>query len=253
MQKKIAHILDGRERQVRKACAVLQLLPHEDFPVVHPFIVLRHLRSAVVRPGAASGIRYHRRRGFIQVTFQVAAAVYHKDRSGREAVISAADDPWMFSGKELGDGEGSSPSLRERGGAFELIQVRLKLPKAHLWTYPENQWAYHDDQPGVLQQEGVHLRLVCGRYDEAAALSSGGVPLVAISGEIEAGKRLQLSAISGYRTLLYLVKGSIRLNCELIQAHQLVVFEKENEEIIFATNEGAQLLYLSAPTIEIIS
>ncbi len=42
MKKMIAHILQGREKQITKEEKVLQPLPHKDFRFANPFIVLRH-------------------------------------------------------------------------------------------------------------------------------------------------------------------------------------------------------------------
>jgi len=42
MKKMIAHILQGREKQITKEEKVLQPLPHKDFRFANPFIVLHH-------------------------------------------------------------------------------------------------------------------------------------------------------------------------------------------------------------------
>lgn len=50
--------------------------------------------------------------------------------------------------------------------------------------------------------------------------------------------------------MLYLVKGNISIDMESAEKYQLVVFEKENEDIIICAEEDSTLLFLSAEPIE---
>lgn len=50
--------------------------------------------------------------------------------------------------------------------------------------------------------------------------------------------------------MLYLVKGNINIDMESAEKYQLVVFEKENEDIIICAEEDSTLLFLSAEPIE---
>jgi redox-sensitive bicupin YhaK (pirin superfamily) len=106
-------------------------------------------------------------------------------------------------------------------------------------------------QPSVLQQEGVHLRLASGTYEGNTGPLNSLTPVISIVGEIEKGRRVQLTATPGYRTLLYVANGEVMINGETISRYHLVVFEKDNDEIILAACENAQIVYLSvAPTDE---
>ena len=75
-------------------------------------------------------------------------------------------------------------------------------------------------------------------------------PIVSIIGEIAQGKQVQLTATPGYWTLLYIAKGSVTVNKETVGQYNLVVFEKDNEEIILTAEDDAQILFLSAEPIE---
>jgi redox-sensitive bicupin YhaK (pirin superfamily) len=50
--------------------------------------------------------------------------------------------------------------------------------------------------------------------------------------------------------LLYIAKGSVNVNQETVEQYNLVVFEKDNEEIILTAEEDAQILFLSAEPID---
>ena len=88
-------------------------------------------------------------------------------------------------------------------------------------------------RPAVLQQEGVDLRLVSS------------CPSVIIAGAIEKGRRVQLNAIPGNYTHLYIAKGTLCVNAETIGEHHLIVLEKENEELIITAEKDTQLVLFS--------
>lgn len=249
MKKKIRHILKGREKQITKEDSVLQPLPHIDFRFANPIIVLHHLQAKQIEPGQKLRIHPHPHRGFAPVTFQLQGEGYHMDSAGHKGTIKAGDVQWMFAGKGILHSEGPSEEMLKTGGTQELIQLWINVPKANKWDEPFYQSATKQQQPEVLQQPGVSLRLASGSYDGKVGPLRSFTPLVAISGEIEKGRQVQLMATAGYWTLLYIAKGSLTVNQEEVTAHNLIVFEQDNEEIIITANEDIQLLYLSAEPI----
>jgi len=250
MQKKIAHILNGREKKITATETVLQALPHKDFRFANPFIVLHHIRPTRIEAGTASRIHPHPHRGFSPVTFQLQGTGYHKDNAGHEGIIQAGAVQWMFAGKGLLHSEGPSQKQLEKGGMYELVQIWVNAPAKNKLDKPFYQTAIKTDQPNILAQEGVALRLISGVYDKATGPLNSFTPVLLITGTIDKGKRIQLSATPGYWTLLYVIKGKLNINCESIQQHQLVVFEKENDEIIISAEATSQILYLSAKPLE---
>ena len=91
MQKKIDHILTGREKQITKEEIVLQSLPHKDFRFANPFIVIHHLKPEAIEAGAEFRIHPHPHRGFAPVTFMLQGEGYHKDSAGHDAIIKAGE------------------------------------------------------------------------------------------------------------------------------------------------------------------
>ncbi|HVW61392.1 MAG TPA: pirin family protein [Puia sp.] len=249
MKKSIEHILEGRPKAITPEETILQPLPHKDFRFANPFIVLHHLQPETISPGQASRIHPHPHRGFAPVTFMLQGEGYHKDNAGHEGVIKAGDVQWMFAGKGILHSEGPTKALLQTGGVQELIQLWINVPAAHKWDAPSYQYASREKQPSVLQQEGVDLRLASGYYDDARGPLDSFTPVVSIWGAISKGKRVQLTATPGYWTLLYVIKGTACVNQETIAAHHLVVFEKENDEIILSAEEDTQILFLSAEPI----
>lgn len=250
MRKKIAHILLGREKQITKEEIVRQPLPHKDFRFANPFIVLHHMGPEAILPGQELRIHPHPHRGFAPVTFQLQGEGYHKDNAGNDEIIKAGDVQWMFAGKGILHSEGPTTALLKNGGTQELLQLWVNVPKAHKWDDPSYQSATKAEQPEVLKQEGVSLRLVSGECDGQTGPMKSFTPIVSIVGEIQKGKQVEMKAIPGYWTLLYVTKGSLKVNGEGITFHHLLVFDKEGDEISLEAEEDTQILFLSAQDLE---
>jgi redox-sensitive bicupin YhaK (pirin superfamily) len=249
MQKRIEHILSGREKQITPEEKVRQSLPHQDFRFANPFIVLHHMGPEEIMPGGQLRIHPHPHRGFAPVTFQLQGEGYHKDSAGHDETIHAGDVQWMFAGKGILHSEGPTTALLLKGGTQELIQLWINVPAVNKWDEPSYQSAAKAIQPHVLEQEGVNLRLVSGSYEGKTGPLKSFTPIMSIVGEIQKGKRVQFTATPGYWTLLYVIRGVITINCETVSLYNLIVFEKENQEIIITAEEDTQVLFLSAEPI----
>lgn len=250
MKKSIAHILKGREKFITKEESVLQPLPHKDFRFANPFIVIHHQLPKHIVPGSKMRIHPHPHRGFAPVTFMLQGEGYHKDNAGHDETVKAGDVQWMFAGKGLLHSEGPTQNILDNGGTQEFVQLWINVPKAYKWDEPTYQSVTKEQLPNILQQEGVNLRLASGAYDGATGPIQTLTPVISVVGEISKGKRVQLSATPGYWTLLYITKGRICVNQETVDPHHLVVFEKENDEIIVIAEDDTQVLFLSAEPID---
>ena len=147
-------------------------------------------------------------------------------------MVKTGDVQWMFAGKGILHSEGPTKELLQRGGVHELIQLWINVPKAHKWDEPFYQSAVREQQPRVLEQEGVDLRLASGAYEGVTGPLKSFTPVISITGSIRQGKRVQFTATPGYWTLLYIAGGKVCINQETIDEHHLVVFEKAGDEII---------------------
>lgn len=250
MKKAIEHILLGREKAITPEETVRQPLPHKDFRFANPFIVLHHMGPETIHPGQSLRIHPHPHRGFAPVTFQLQGEGYHKDNAGHDSTIRAGDVQWMFAGKGILHSEGPTESMLRKGGTQELIQLWINVPAAHKWDAPFYQSASRSQLPQLPPQEGVSLRLASGTYEGLTGPLHSFTPVISIIGEIARGRQVQLTATPGYWTLLYIVKGRVNINQESIEACNLVVFQKENDEVVITAEEDAQILYLSAEPIE---
>lgn len=251
MKKSIAHILNGREKKITEDETVIQPLPHKDFRFANPFIVIHHLPPKQIPAGSKLRIHPHPHRGFSPVSFMIQGEGYHMDSAGHSGDIAAGGIQWMFAGKGLLHSEGPSQKMLDNGGVQEMIQIWVNVPKAHKWDEPHYQNAQKDQLPQVVEQDGVQLRLASGTYEGKSSPMKSFTPITAITGTILAGKTVRISAEPGYHTLLYVYKGALQVNeQEEVRLHQLVVFEKENDELVLTATENAGILFLSAEPLD---
>ncbi|MCC6289806.1 MAG: pirin family protein [Chitinophagaceae bacterium] len=249
MQKNIDYILAGREKNITKEEVVLQPLPHKDFRFANPFIVLHHMLPETIPPGSKQRIHPHPHRGFAPVTIMLQGEGYHKDNAGHDETVSAGDVQWMFAGKGLLHSEGPTDKILKEGGVQELIQLWINVPAKHKWNEPSYQSAKQSSLPEVLVQEGASFHLISGKYDGSTGPLKSFTPVILINGTIQEGKRVQFSATPGYWTLMYVISGTVCINNEVIAAHNLIIFEKNNEEVIVHARQDTRLLFLSAEPI----
>jgi len=250
MKKSIAHILLGRDKKITEEEIVKQSLPHKDFRFANPFIVVHHMLPEQVPAGSKVRIHPHPHRGFAPVTFLLQGENYHKDSAGNEGIMSAGDVQYMLAGKGILHSEGPSQDFLNKGGTQELIQLWVNVPKAHKWDEPSYQTAEKAAQPVILKQDGVHMRLASGNFDGQVGPIKTFTPIIMASGEVEKGKQLDIKATPGYWTLLYIIKGGVTVNGTEVEPYNLIVFEKENDEITVVANEDSQILFLSAEPLD---
>jgi redox-sensitive bicupin YhaK (pirin superfamily) len=250
MKKAITHILAGREKKITAEETVRQPLPHKDFRFANPFIVLHHMGPEVIEAGQTLRIHPHPHRGFSPYTIMLQGEGYHKDNAGNDEIIKAGDVQWMFAGKGIMHSEGPTAELLQQGGVQELIQLWINAPKSKKWDEPFYQSAKASELPKVLIGEGLDFSLASGDYEGKTGPIKNFTPVISIVGKIAEGKKANFEAIPGYWALLYIINGCVNVNEQTINQYNLIVFEKNNEEISVMATEDSQVLFLSAEPID---
>lgn len=250
MKKQIDHILLGREKKITEEETVRQALPHKDFRFANPFIVLHHAGPVTYHPGQKARIHPHPHRGFSPYTLMLQGEGFHRDNAGNDKVIKAGGVQWMFAGRGILHSEGPTDELIQRGGVQEFIQLWINAPRANKWDQPFYQAAPAEQLPKVIQQDGVQFRLASGDYAGQTGPIQNFTPVVSMIGDLPAGKEAVLKATPGYWTLLYVVKGVVEVNDRSVEQYNLVVFGKEEEDVVIRALEDAQVLYLSAEPLD---
>ena len=125
-----------------------------------PFLLLDDFRNDVPEDYLA-GFPWHPHRGIETITYVLAGTVDHADSIGNSGAIGAGDVQWMTAGsgiihQEMPKGD---PTGRMHG-----FQLWGNLPSSLKMTSPRYQEVKAVDIPEVRDDDGTHVRVVCGDF-----------------------------------------------------------------------------------------
>jgi redox-sensitive bicupin YhaK (pirin superfamily) len=156
----------------------------------------------------------------------------------------------MFAGKGILHSEGAAPSLLQKGGDYELIQLWINVPAKNKWDKPDYQVARHEELPRVLETRSADLRLVTGSYDGQQGPLRAHTPMTIIWGSLPAGESVPLRVQQGYWTLLYVYSGEVAVNGSVLHRYELGVFDQADTEIALSANGESGILLLSGKPLD---
>ena len=108
-----------------------------------------------------AGFPWHPHRGIETITYVLAGAVEHGDSLGNRGTLGAGDIQWMTAGsgilhQEMPKGDGH--------GLMHGFQLWANLPSSLKMTKPRYQDVAAKDVPEVTDDDGTHVRIVCGSF-----------------------------------------------------------------------------------------
>lgn len=125
-----------------------------------PFLLLDDFRNE--RPeDYLAGFPWHPHRGIETITYVLAGSVEHGDSMGNKGVISSGDIQWMTAGSGIIHQEMPKGDTIGRMHGFQLW---ANLPAALKMTSPRYQEIKSADMPEVTDDDGTHVRIVCGNF-----------------------------------------------------------------------------------------
>ena len=129
----------------------------EDFD---PFLLLDDFRNENPEDYLA-GFPWHPHRGIETVTYVLAGWVNHGDSLGNRGTLGAGDVQWMTAGRGIYHQE--MPTGNEKG-QMHGFQLWANLPSSLKMTAPRYQDVGSKDIPEVTDDDGTHVRVVCGDF-----------------------------------------------------------------------------------------
>lgn len=123
-----------------------------------PFLLFDDFRNE--RPeDYLAGFPWHPHRGIETITYVLSGNVDHADSLGNAGTISAGDVQWMTAGSGIIHQE--MPKGNEKG-QMHGFQLWANLPSALKMTDPRYQEIESKDIPEVTDDDGTHMRVICG-------------------------------------------------------------------------------------------
>src|SRR6204780_3173470 len=125
-----------------------------------PFLLLDDFRTDVPEDYLA-GFPWHPHRGIETITYVLAGTVEHGDSMGNRGAIAAGDVQWMTAGSGIIHQE---MPKGDQSGRMHGFQLWANLPAALKMTAPRYQEVKAPDIPEITDDDGTHVRVVCGSF-----------------------------------------------------------------------------------------
>jgi redox-sensitive bicupin YhaK (pirin superfamily) len=227
-----------------------------------PFLLLDDFRNDDPENYRA-GFPWHPHRGIETITYVLAGSVEHADSLGNSGAIEAGDVQWMTAGKGIlhqemprGDGQG-----RMHG-----FQLWANLPAALKMTAPRYQEIKAADIPLVTDDDGTVARLVCGSFmGQRGPVEGIAADPAYVDISIPPGRERRFKVELDNHAFAYVfagsgnfrgasapqgvpteaADGSLELAPALADNRSLVLFDRGDEVVVQAGEQGIRFLLVS--------
>lgn len=220
---------------------------------ISPFLLLDHAAPTEFSPTTERrGVGQHPHRGFETVTIVYQGELEHRDSTGSGGNIGAGDVQWMTAAKGILHEEFHSQGFAQRGGTLEMVQLWVNLPARDKMAAPGYQTLIDGDIPLIsLPDDAGNLRLIAGEFAGQQGPARTFTPIDVWDIRLNAGKPLTLDLPAGRNTALVVLHGTVQVNGqELAREGQLVLFERDGQQLSLEANNDAVVLLLSGEPID---
>ncbi|HYU77981.1 MAG TPA: pirin family protein [Vicinamibacterales bacterium] len=232
-----------------------------------PFLLLDDFRNDNPDDYLA-GFPWHPHRGIETITYVLAGAVEHGDSLGNRGRMGPGDLQWMTAGRGILHQEMPKGDARGRMHGFQLW---ANLPASLKMTAPRYQDIAANDIPEVTDDDGTHVRVICGEFWGKHG------PVVGVAADpryldvsVPAGRRKRLPVDRTNHAFAYVFAGSGTFrdasqplgvvneltgtidpaNVNETGNRSLVLFDQGDEITVHAGDEGIRFLLVSGRPIK---
>jgi redox-sensitive bicupin YhaK (pirin superfamily) len=233
-----------------------------------PFLLLDDFRNDLPDDYLA-GFPWHPHRGIETITYVLAGSVEHADSLGNRGAIASGDIQWMTAGRGIIHQEMPRGDATGRMHGFQLW---ANLPGALKMTRPRYQEVKSADIPEVTDDDGTHVRLVCGEFwGRRGPVEGIAADPTYIDVSVPPGKRKVLPVELMRHAFAYVFAGSGKF-CNAsepldvptegvgwwghatppseVQNRSLVLFDRGDEVVVQAGEDGIRFLLASGKPLE---
>jgi redox-sensitive bicupin YhaK (pirin superfamily) len=125
-----------------------------------PFLLLDDFRNENPEDYLA-GFPWHPHRGIETITYVLKGTVTHGDSMGNKGTLGSGDVQWMTAGSGIIHQEMPKGDPQ---GLMHGFQLWANLPSSHKMMHPRYQDINTQEIPEVTDDDGTHIRIVCGNY-----------------------------------------------------------------------------------------
>jgi redox-sensitive bicupin YhaK (pirin superfamily) len=197
------------------------------------------------------GVGVHPHRGFETVTIAYKGSVAHNDSAGNSGVINPGDVQWMTAASGILHKEYHEKEFAKKGGAFEMVQIWVNLPKKYKMSSPKYQAILHKQKGKVdLPDNAGTAHIIAGEYKGIKGAAETFSPVEMYDIRLNEDGEIELNLPGEYNTGLLIVEGEITINDNTrVSQHQYTQFKNEAGIIKIKAGKKSNLLLLSGDPI----
>lgn len=197
------------------------------------------------------GVGVHPHRGFETVTIAYKGSVAHNDSQGNSGVINPGDVQWMTAASGILHKEHHETEFAKKGGAFQMAQIWVNLPKKSKMTTPKYQSVLHEQKGkfDLPDQMGAIL-VIAGEYNGIKGAAGTFTPVEMYDARLNENAVAVFNFSAAYNTGLLIVEGEVKINENVIaKENQYVQFKNVEGEIKIKAIKNSVVLILSGEPI----
>ncbi len=213
-----------------------------------PFFLLDFNAEVNFPPSEISrGVGVHPHRGIETITFAYKGSVAHHDSAGNSGVIHPGDVQWMTAGGGVLHKEYHEKNFDKQGGAFEMVQLWINLPKKHKMAKAKYQSILHASKPFVKLPDNMgSVHVVAGEYKGIKGIASAFSPVHMYDLHLNANGIVDFSLPANFNSGILVIDGSVVLNDNIaVPENHYIQFKNEAGEIHIKADKKTILLVLS--------
>jgi redox-sensitive bicupin YhaK (pirin superfamily) len=232
-----------------------------------PFLLLDDFRNDVPEDYLA-GFPWHPHRGIETITYVLAGTVEHGDSMGNHGAISPGDVQWMTAGSGIIHQE---MPKGDHAGRMHGFQLWANLPSSLKMTPPRYQEVKSLEIPEVTDDDGTHVRLICGKFwGKKGPVDGIAADPIYLDVSVAPGRRKTLPIETTRHAFAYVFAGSGKF-CNASEPlevptepvgwldtappsaadnRSLVLFDRGDEVMVQAGEDGLRFLLVSGKPLE---
>jgi quercetin 2,3-dioxygenase len=212
-----------------------------------PFFLLDFNAEVNFPPSKISrGVGVHPHRGIETITFAYKGGVEHHDSKGNHGIINPGDVQWMTAGGGVLHKEYHEQTYSMKGGAFEMVQLWINLPKKHKMVPARYQSILHKNKPKfTLPDNKGAVYVIAGEFRGIKGIAQTYSPVNMYDIHLQPGADFTFQLPANYNSGILLVDGEMTLNNELVPENHYVQLKNEAGDIRVKTTKKSILLVLS--------
>ncbi len=250
------------------ACVKLQrAFGFGDTSEFDPFLLFDDFRNDNPEDYLA-GFPWHPHRGIETITYVLAGTVEHGDSLGNRGNLGAGDVQWMTAGSGILHQEMPRGDARGRMHGFQLW---ANLPSSLKMTAPRYQDVTAQEIPEIVEDDGTAVRVICGEFwGKKGPIEGVAADPRYLDVSVPPGQKKRLAVETSRHAFAYVFAGSgsfrdasdpqgvlteeiatgATVRDDDTRNRSLVLFDRGDEVVVQAGDEGIRFLLVSGKPIE---